>query len=72
MKNHVKVNIAQERPWKKSALWDCFDVFKKDETKDKNITVCNICKTQVKYMTGSTASMTAHILRRHGITLSKI
>lgn len=55
---------------KKSAVWDYFNFLKKG-TEHKKITVCNICKTQIKYMTGSTSSMTAHILRRHGITLSK-
>lgn len=56
---------------KKSAVWDYFDFLKRGGTEDRNITVCNICKMQIKYMTGSTSSMTAHILRRHGITLSK-
>lgn len=54
---------------KKSAVWYYFDFLLKDGTEDRNITVCNTCKTQIRYITDSTSSMTAHILRRHGITL---
>ena len=62
-----KRNIAA----KKSAVWDFFELLKKDDTENKTLTVWNICKTQVKYLSESTSSMTAHLLRRHGITLSK-
>ena len=56
---------------KKSAVWNFFELLMKDGTEDKTLTDCNNCKRQIKYLSGSTLSITAHILRRHGITLSK-
>ena len=56
---------------KKSTVWDFYELLKKDGTEDKTLTVWNICKTQLKYLSGSTSSIVTHLLRRHGITLSK-
>jgi hypothetical protein len=55
---------------KKSGVWQYFEFLNKGGTEDKTITVCNICKAQLKYLTSSTSSMTAHIFRKHGITLT--
>ena len=60
---------SKDMAGKKSAVWNFFELLMKDGTEDKTLIDCNNCKRQIKYLSGSTLSMTA--LRRHGITLSK-
>ena len=53
---------------KRSQVWENFEFLEKDGVKDTNTTVCKICAETFTYTTGSTSSMKAHLLRKHGIT----
>ena len=54
---------------KKSQVWEYFSFRKQDTEIDKRITVCNICKCEFKYATGSTSSMNSHLSRKHDIVV---
>lgn len=56
----------------KSPVWQHFDFLVTDGVMDKTITVCKLCKTQIKYATGSTSSMNAHMSRKHGVSSTKV
>nr|XP_008294940.1 PREDICTED: uncharacterized protein LOC103368370 [Stegastes partitus] len=51
----------------KSKLWKNFGFLKKDCKLDKSLAIWKLCKGAIKY-TGSTTSLSTHLLRRHGDT----
>lgn len=53
---------------KKSRVWEYFN-FKGETEVNKTIMICNICKCEFKYATGSTSSMSSHLRRKHGIVV---
>ena len=57
---------------KKSQVWEYFSFRKQDTEIDKTITVCNICKCEFKYATGSTSSMNNHLSRKHDIVVKNV
>lgn len=51
----------------KSKVWKKFGFHMRNGALDKNIAICKLCKTAVKY-TGSTTNLNTHLVRRHGDT----
>lgn len=55
---------------RRSEVWEYFTFSKNNEKEDKSTTVCKLCATPFKYLTGSTSSMSAHLKRKHNLVIN--